>query len=97
MITDFSIQDFGLEHTQCFPGIGTAYTGYDFCDYGVGTDAESALDDLLECMATTGYDVSGLEGRIKSEWDPDQEEGAGESYLYHLGLLWNEDCDAQAN
>ncbi|MHC4296451.1 MAG: hypothetical protein ACYS7Y_04050 [Planctomycetota bacterium] len=43
-----------------------------FC-MGEGSDAESALDDLLHKMQVRGYDVGGLEGRIKDIWCPAEE------------------------
>ena len=55
---------------------------------GVGTDAESALDDMLFLMQDSGFDVSGLEGQIKEEWEPSQDEGDGENYYYHFGIVY---------
>jgi len=55
--------------------------------HGIGTDAESALDDLLHTLQERGYDVGGLESRIKEVWNPTDEEGDGAGINYHLYLL----------
>jgi hypothetical protein len=49
---------------------------------GMGTDAESALDDLLHTLQVAGYDVTGVESSIKERWRPTEEEGE-----YHLYIL----------
>ena len=54
---------------------------------GVGTDAESALDDMLNTMQEQDYDITGLEGQIKEGWEPSQEEGWGHFY-YHFGIIF---------
>ena len=57
------------------------------CDFeGIGTDAESALDDLLHNLQVAGYDVTGLEARIRSEWNPTMAEGDGMNTYYQLQL-----------
>jgi len=89
MITDFEIRDFGVMDARVTPTV-LAYRGYSCACYGRGTDAESALDDLLEYMATHGFDITGLEGRIKSRWEPSMEEGAGDTQ-YKFGIMFNED------
>jgi len=55
---------------------------------GVGTDAESALDDMLFLMQDSGFDVSGLEGQIKEGWEPSTDEGDGENFYYHFGIIY---------
>jgi hypothetical protein len=83
MITDFQLKDFGIQGIYECQDLGTH--SYKHSCYGYGTDAESALDDLLETLATRGFDVTGLEGRIKDEWSPSEEE---DDY-YVLGLMFN--------
>lgn len=51
---------------------------------GIGTDAESALDDLLHTLQLAGYDVTGVEVSIKERWNPTEEEGDGDQGYYHL-------------
>ena len=55
---------------------------------GVGTDAESALDDMLHLMQEDGYDITGLEGQIKEGWEPSQDEGDGVNCYYHFGIVF---------
>ena len=61
-----------------------------FNDYtiGVGTDAESALDDMLFLMQDSGFDVSGLKTQIKEEWEPSSDEGDGKNCYYHFGIIY---------
>lgn len=53
---------------------------------GVGTDAESALENMLVLMQDSGFNVSGLKSQIKEEWEPSQDKGDGENYYYHFGI-----------
>ncbi len=90
-ITYIRIYDFGVENIASFeawfPLSKKNHT--DHFEYGEGTDAESALDDLLHKLATKGFDIGGLEGRIKSMWMPSEDEGDGETTQYYLGLDFN--------
>jgi len=92
MITDFKIQDFGvmvldefLHNLDPFED----FDGFRCHENGIGTDAESALDDLLESLYEC-CDVTGLEGRIKSKWDPSNEEGDCDITYYCIRLFFNE-------
>jgi hypothetical protein len=55
---------------------------------GVGTDAESALDDMLHMMQEDDFDVTRLEGQVKEEWEPSQDEGDGRKFYYHFGIVY---------
>ena len=55
---------------------------------GVGTDAESALDDMLYLMQEDDFDITGLEGQIREGWEPSQEEGNGCDFYYHFGIVF---------
>ena len=90
MITDFEIQDFGVMVLDEFLTNFEGFENFQFGANGAGTDAESALDDLLEYLAQ-GHDVTGLEGRIKAEWDPSSEEGDCDITYYCIHLLFDED------
>lgn len=41
----------GIDHSQYFPGCGTAFSDYDHCVTGIGDTAKEALSDCLEQMA----------------------------------------------
>jgi len=88
MITDFEIRDHGVLPLDCIPAHNTL-PGYEYSGLGCGTDAESALDDLLETLSAN-FDASDLEGRIKWAWNPSGEEGDGES-MYWFGIVFNGD------
>jgi len=89
MITDFEICDVGVVNLDEFLASRRCLGTYKHSEIGIGTDAESALDDLLENLVFC--DVTGLEGRIKSEWDPSREEGDSDITYYCIRLLFNED------
>jgi len=55
---------------------------------GFGTDAESALDDMLQMMQEDDYDITGLEGQIKEDWEPSTDEGDGVGCYYHFGIIF---------
>jgi len=95
IITEFDVRDCGVLLGVVFEawapsiiGIST-WTKYDHTEYGEGTDAESALDDLLHKLSVRGFDVGGLEGCIKIVWMPNEDEGDGETTRYYLGLNFN--------
>ena len=67
------------------PAVSGVFNGF---AAGVGTDAESALDDLLNTMQEQNYDITGLEGQIKEEWEPSQDEGVGNKFYYHFGIIF---------
>lgn len=87
IILDFKLEDTGLlaipqglalKH-WCSPKYPTIV-------HGMGTDAESALDDLLQNLQENDYDVEGLAARIRMVWNPSTEEGNGATTFYHLYL-----------
>ncbi len=88
MITDFDIEDLGVENVNTCLAFDPASSGYEYAFYGIGTDAESALDDLLYALSER-FDITGVEGRIKDVWNPTEDEGDGEDRYYHLGLMFN--------
>jgi len=55
---------------------------------GVGTDAESALEDMFHLMQECDYDITGLEGQIKERWNPSSDEGDGKNCYYHFGIIF---------
>ena len=87
----FESIDMGIRNGMGTPGDklrelvgGVLFNGF---AAGVGTDAESALDDMLHLMQDD-YDITGLEGQIKEGWEPSQEEGDGVSCYYHFGIVY---------
>lgn len=65
--------------------VGNLHNGF---AAGVGTDAESALDDMLRILQEQDYDITGLEGQIKDFWNPMLEEGNGCDFWYHFGIVF---------
>ena len=92
MITDFKLIDYGVVDLDEFLDNFDSYGRFQCAEIGIGSDAESALDDLLQSLSDF-FDVTGLEGRIKSEWDPNSEEGDCDITYYCLRLLFNESND----
>lgn len=90
MITKFNLIDHGVVDLHEFLEHFGDLEGFQFGANGVGTDAEGALDDLLEYLANA-YDVTGLEGRIKSRWEPSREEGDCDITYYCIRLRFDED------
>lgn len=68
-----------------FPVLGNLFNGF---AAGVGTDAKSALDDMLNNLQE--YDISGLESQIKEEWEPKSNEGVtwSNDLYYHFGIIF---------
>jgi len=89
MITDFKIKDYYVMVLDEFLANFIDYEGFQCSEIGIGTDAESALDDLLQSLSDFS-DVTGLEGRIKAEWYPSREEGDCDVTYYCIRLLFNE-------
>lgn len=61
-ITEYSLHDLGIENSQYFQGFGSGSFEHAFC--GIGDNPREALDDCLEQIATSGFDVEDLENRI---------------------------------
>ena len=88
----FEIVDMGIRNGMGTPlkemlkavtaGLHNGYTA------GVGTDAESALDDMFNRLQEDGFDVEGLEGQIKEDWGPMSDEGDGRDIWYHFGIVY---------
>jgi len=58
---NIEIVDHGIEHESYFQGCGTSFTGYEHVVTGCGNDASEAIEDCLEQMAMSGYDVDSLD------------------------------------
>lgn len=92
LILFFEIVDMGIREGMETPrdellkkvGHPHIFNGY---AAGVGTDAESALDDMFNLMEDD-YDITELEGQIKKQWSPSLEEGNGRDFFYHFGIVF---------
>jgi len=60
----YELVNIGIEHSQYFQGFGVSHTGYRECAVGIGEDPREALDDVLEQIASVGWDVEALERDI---------------------------------
>jgi len=56
-IVEYELIDHGIDGSQYFQGCGTAFTDYEHCVTGCGSNAAEALGDALEQMASSGHDV----------------------------------------
>ena len=53
----FEIVDHGIQNAQYFQGCGTSFTDYTDVATGIGDTFSEALDDALENLAQTGWNV----------------------------------------
>ncbi len=88
----FEIVDIGIRNgmgtpVDMFRSLAAGSELFNAFAAGVGTDAESALDDMLHLMQEQDYNITGLEGQIKEEWEPSSDEGWGHFY-YHFGIIF---------
>ena len=97
-VSDFQLDDMGIENCQYFQGYGVSFTPFAFCAYGVGDNPREALDDCLEQVAQEGIDTEDLEARIIAENNREQlpetpsvseEYPDSEDVYYHVGIKWN--------
>ena len=86
-VAEFEVVDLGIDYPDYFQGFGCAFTRYDHCAVGIGSNPAEALDDCLEVIAQMG--VEDLESRIKeSEGElPTTPVVEGEAY-YYIGIRW---------
>ena len=98
-IGEFELIDHGIEHSQYFQGCGVAFTRFANVVTGIGDNPAEAIDDCLEQMAMSGFDVEGMEARILEQegWEalptvPDVQAicGSVDETYYHVSLRWNE-------
>lgn len=100
-IGSYKIIDYGIDHTQFFPGITTAFNpDYEHCCYGIGETYSEALDDALEMMVGQDENTRQLTEHIAKEEffpgmddlrtrvDHDDHDEPCELY-YHVGIMWN--------
>ena len=89
-VSEFEVVDLGIDYPDYFQGFGCAFTSFDHCAYGVGSNPTEALDDCLEAIAQNDVDVEDLEARIRErEGEPPATPIAeGEAY-YHIGIRWS--------
>ena len=60
-ISEYSITDHGVEHSQYFQGAGVAFTKWEACYTGIGCSLAEALGDAVEQLAMSEeYDVATL-------------------------------------
>ena len=57
-VSQYGITKHGVDNDQYFPGDGIAFTQYTDFATGIGDCAREALDDALEQLASSGWDVS---------------------------------------
>lgn len=87
-IADFLLLDFGVQREIELRN-NPADSGYSHWEMGIGTDAESAMDDLLESLAYWNCYTEGLSARIRKAWNPTDLEGVGPDTAYQICLLYN--------
>lgn len=63
-VVEFEIVNHGIEHEQYFQGCGVAFTEFEDVRTGMGDNPREAVDDAIEQLAESGWDVDDLEKRI---------------------------------
>ncbi len=99
----FELVDHGIDNSQYFQGISTAFTSFNECATGCGDSASDAINDLMEMVAQQDFDTDGLEHRLMADagYDPahnawpkiEVEHAEGDEpddTYYYVSLLWNE-------
>jgi len=71
IISDYEIVDHGVDNPQYFQGCGIACTDYDDVATGMGTSANEALDDALEQLAITDWNVENIKNDMSKENEAD--------------------------
>ena len=66
-IVEFDVVDHGIENASYFQGCGLAFTEFEGIATGCGNDPREAVDDALEQLACSGWDVAGMEERIVAD------------------------------
>jgi len=98
VITDFEIVDHGIEHNQYFQGCGTAFTSFDYCDTGCGSNLAEAYDDACEQIACgpdsinfDGFDERVLKdiGKRKFPVRPAVTRKYSDDHYYYLSIRYN--------
>lgn len=89
-VLEFEVVNLGVEFPDYFQGFGVAFTSFDDCYYGIGSNPAEALDDCLEGIAMAGtVDVVDLEARvIAQEGTPPTSPIAPDGAFYHVGIRW---------
>lgn len=59
-VSDYTIVDHGVEHSQYFQGEGTSFTDYIDCATGIGCSAHEAMEDALDNLAQQDWDVGSI-------------------------------------
>jgi hypothetical protein len=100
-VSDYQLIDHGIDHSQYFPGCGTAFTPYDHCVTGCGDNFAEALDDALEMMAQgtdapddiDAFEKEMLADEELTEWPSapsvSEEEQFNENYHYFVSIRYN--------
>lgn len=60
-IKDFRIVNHGVERSDYFQGHGVSFTRFTDCATGIGHSEKEALEDALDQLASSGFDVEALE------------------------------------
>lgn len=76
-ITNYSVEDHGIENAQYFAGDGVAYTRWDTCATGCGDTYNDALADALDDLATAedcdSADLDRIESAERAGDDDDRD------------------------
>lgn len=99
---NMQIVDHGIEHEQYFQGCGTSFTSYEHVVTGYGNNAREAIEDCLEQMAISGFNVDNIDAdriiadekisddSVSSLADDAEENESYDDHHYYISIRFNE-------
>ena len=87
----YKIIDHGVEHTQYFQGVSTAYTKYERCVTGIGSMAQEAYEDAVDQLyqiEDNFADVLNLPVSVPLGDDCVEKDDI-EDWYYHVSILYD--------
>ena len=70
LVAEFELVDHGIQGEQYFQGCGLSHTDYAGIATGCGNNPAEAIDDALEQLAQSDWEVDGMESRIMAQEFP---------------------------
>lgn len=86
LIKEFEIVNHGIDNSSYFQGCGSAFTSFEECVTGIGSDLNEAFEDALECIAQQGYDPISIESALAGLEDHGAASGQSDDVHYYLSI-----------
>lgn len=87
-VQDYRIVFYGIDHEDYFQGHGISNSKWKDCACGIGNSNQEALNDALEQLAMSEWDVQDLEKNIRDSgrFPTDKPDCLDEYHHYYVGL-----------